>query len=139
MECRKLYVNVYSTSPEEEGAVICCTDHLDNWWNIFSHEGFLCNSKVCTPRVENIYTNIMTACCFFILKRFSLSLFFFTKLQPQSFNEFIMNNPKDSFHTSFKVHHTISRFMVATTYPHRSSFVNCTIWQNIESISPEPS
>lgn len=46
VDCNKLYVNVYSASPEDEGAVICCTDHLDHWYNIFSYEGFLCNSKV---------------------------------------------------------------------------------------------
>mmetsp|Transcript_14563 Transcript_14563/g.27387 ORF Transcript_14563/g.27387 Transcript_14563/m.27387 type:complete len:380 (+) Transcript_14563:424-1563(+) len=46
MDCQKLYVNVYSISPEDEGAIICCTDHFNHWWNIFSYEGFLCNSKI---------------------------------------------------------------------------------------------
>jgi len=46
MDCTKLYVNVHSSSPEEEGAMICCTDQLDEWWLVFSYEGFLCNSKI---------------------------------------------------------------------------------------------
>jgi len=46
MDCKKLYVNVYSSSPEEDGAMICCNDYLDEWLQLFSYEGFLCNSKV---------------------------------------------------------------------------------------------
>ena len=46
LSCNKLYVNVYSSSLDDEGAVICCTDHLEQWTNLFSYEGFLCNTSV---------------------------------------------------------------------------------------------
>lgn len=46
--CKKLYVNVYSTSPKEDGAMICCMEYSSNsqWWNMFSYDGFLCNNKI---------------------------------------------------------------------------------------------
>lgn len=65
--CQKLYANVYSTSMEEDGALICCVknEHQStinestssrnvlisslepHWWDSLSYEGYLCNQKVC--------------------------------------------------------------------------------------------
>ena len=46
LRCNKLYVNVFSSSHEEEGAMICCNDDLDDWQQLFSYDGYLCNKKV---------------------------------------------------------------------------------------------
>lgn len=68
MICQKLYVNVYSSSANEPGSMICCvpsSSDLHNnlermksyenvlvsstnpsWWESLSYEGYLCNQKV---------------------------------------------------------------------------------------------
>lgn len=48
IQCDKLFVNVYSTSADEEGALICCRDHdsTNSFSEIMTYEGFLCNKKV---------------------------------------------------------------------------------------------
>lgn len=46
LSCQKAYVNVYASSQEEAGAIICCNGGGDKWaWLIGSYEGFLCTPK----------------------------------------------------------------------------------------------